>query len=71
MHFVVLQQTTIKTAGNRAHVKARGVPLLTWSLESGRSPKPKTGRRGVHRRPNRVELSLLFLVENVVSGTRV
>jgi hypothetical protein len=40
--------------------------LPMWSPESGRSPTLKNGRCGVHRRPNPLALSLLFLVKILV-----
>lgn len=56
----LLQQTTITTACNRAR---EGTPLgrvRCGVLESARSPYAQKTPRGVHRRPRRDTLSLVF-----------
>ena len=48
--------------------RARGTPRATSRcgvLESAWSPDAQKSPRGVHRSPNRLVLSLLFLVETV------
>jgi hypothetical protein len=58
----LLQQTTIRRLAT-ARVKHAGVPLPDVESRSpGGVQNVKTAFRGVHRRPNRVTLSLLFLV---------
>jgi hypothetical protein len=63
----LLQQTTIRTACNRARKSKQLASLWCGVLESVWSPDAKKSPRGVHRRPNPRALSLLFVVRMPVS----
>jgi hypothetical protein len=58
----LLQQTTITTAGNRACEGMRRAISDVESRSPGGVQIVKTAFCGVHRRPNRVPLSVVFLV---------
>jgi hypothetical protein len=63
-----LSEKTRGNPGNRARVRATYLPIQTVESRSPRGVrKGKNRRRGVHWRPNRIELSLLFSVKIAVS----
>ena len=64
---VVSSRQHLKAAYNRARESTPRASSRCGVLESAWSPDAQKSPRGVHRRPNRRLLSLLFLVEVSVS----